>query len=104
MQKEINHTKKYTFILEFRGGTYIKQVSKKSIKKAFNKWISILTSESYKKYFSTKEQKFFKENSINLEQIVPLEGIENVWYNGFLYKNEYYHFHIILTNNGNVSD
>ncbi len=77
--------KKYTFIFEFKGGTYIAQVSSDNLNSAINKWANDV------EYFRSikmpdKEMSILKEDILNEEPIL-LQGLTYVWSVYLLIKN-----------------
>lgn len=81
--------KKYTFIVEFRGGTYISQYEALNVTDALQQWGKSLDSSIYTQRIVTKLQKDIASE----ENPVPIKGVENVWccsfspYNSFLLLN-----------------
>jgi len=72
---------KYTFIAEYRGGTYISQYEAFDMKTALLMWVNNLD----KRYFSVhKKQILQKEVSDNDYFPVPIDGIDNVWCTSYL--------------------
>ena len=80
--------KKFTFISEFRGGTYITQHSAKDISNALLMWIEYLDVSIYSKRIVLKLQE-----EINEEKPIPIKDLDSVWccsfspYNSFLLLN-----------------
>jgi hypothetical protein len=73
--------KKFTFIAEFRGGTYISQYDAENLKVALDIWAENLNT----KYFSkSKKEKIIVE--VNNKDLFPVEldGIKNAWCGVFL--------------------
>ena len=69
--------KKYTFILNLRGGTYISQVEEVDIKLAMFKWAKNIDTKSVQ-YLG----QYTKNQIIELmeeEEPVLIEGMNNVW-------------------------
>ncbi|MES2543546.1 MAG: hypothetical protein V4548_01580 [Bacteroidota bacterium] len=72
----------FTYVLEFRGGTYCTQVKSESVNKSVIVWIEKLKEEK-------KEIRYLADKTINeIELIVshkdyipvPLERLENIWF------------------------
>lgn len=86
--------KRYTFIAEYRGGTYISQYVAQTLKDALYMWAEKLDTE----IFSTS-----KRNRILLEvndpdQIpIPLKGLEKVWCSCYLSGESFLLLNIIET-------
>jgi len=73
--------KKYTFIVEYRGGTYISQYVAFDLKIALSMWVNHLD----KRYFSTHKKQLLQEEIPDIDFFpVPVEGIENVWCGSYL--------------------
>ena len=73
----------FTIICEYKGGTYTKQLGAESPVQAFEHWAGIFKSEEVLN--SSEKKKFAKEVEYALTEgnIVALEGLQNVWYEGF---------------------
>lgn len=69
--------KKYTFILDFRGGTYISQVESKNIATALNSWARVLDTRSIKYWGQSAKAELI--NLLEYEEAKPLTGMDNVW-------------------------
>ena len=73
--------RKYTFIAEYKNGTYISQYSAMNINEALSLWVNNLDN----KYFSThKKQKIEKEIFVNNFWPIAIDGVENVWCQAYL--------------------
>ncbi len=67
----------FTFILDYRGGTYIRQMAGRSLKRAIQEWAeSLQASEIYRLGNSGKQDLV---SALNDEQPIPIEGVQNVW-------------------------
>ena len=69
--------KRYTFIFEYEGGTYIKQVSALDIKSAIEMWSNLLGPE-IPNFNKKKKIQLLKESQ--LSEPTPIAGMENVWH------------------------
>jgi hypothetical protein len=69
--------KKYTFILSFRGGTYISQIHSKNIEVALIDWAKAININDIQ-YFG-KASKIELIELMKDEQPILLKGLENVW-------------------------
>ena len=69
--------KQFTFILEFRGGTYISQVNTDTIQIALTKWADNLSIDSIQ-YFGIVSK---KELQKLMRKEIPtlIHGMNNVW-------------------------
>lgn len=80
--------KKFTFISEFRGGTYITQYCAIDISNALLMWAESLDTSVYSKRVVIKLQK-----EIDEEIPIPIKNVDRVWccsfspYNSFLLLN-----------------
>ena len=86
--------KKYTFIVEYRGGTYISQYVAFDLKIALSMWVNHLD----KRYFSTHKKQLLQEEISDIDFFpVPVEGIENVWCGSYLSGKYFLLLNIIVT-------
>jgi hypothetical protein len=73
----------YTFIMEYRDGTYVSQVSAASVQTAVTQWAQNLNPGEIT-YFGTKLKKRLIEGLADdqrkLYKPVELRGLKNVWY------------------------
>lgn len=78
----------FTIICEYKGGTYTKQLSAEGPIQAFELWAGIFKSEDV--LTATEKKKFGKEVEYVLVDgnIVALESLQNVWYEGFSLDDE----------------
>lgn len=80
--------KKFTFISEFRNGTYITQYYAINISNALLMWAESLDISVYSKRIVIKLQK-----EIDKEIPIPIDGVDSIWccsfspYNSFLLLN-----------------
>ncbi|WP_142688651.1 MULTISPECIES: hypothetical protein [Chitinophaga] len=68
----------YTFIMEFRGGTYISQVNGSNINAAMILWGKSLDLSQVK--FLGEKGKSELQIELNNERPAKVEGVENVWF------------------------
>ena len=68
----------YTFITEFRGGTYISQVKEINVNAAMILWSKSLDLSQIK--FLGEKGKLELQAELNNESPTKLEGVENVWF------------------------
>ena len=78
----------FTIICEYKGGTYTKQLGAKNPVQAFEQWAGIFKSEDV--LTASEKKKFGKEvEYVSADgNIVALEGLQNVWYEGFSLDDE----------------
>ncbi len=84
--------KKYTFLVEFRGGTYISQHIEEDIYGALKTWAASLDTSIYPQRIIKKLQK-----EIVGEEPSPITGVENVWCCAFIPYNSFLLLNIIET-------
>ncbi|WP_291594582.1 hypothetical protein [Bacteroides sp.] len=67
--------KLYTFIADYKGGTYISQYMAKTLEEALSLWIINVD------FFNEKQLKSFKKNIEygNIEYPAKLDGLTNAW-------------------------
>ena len=85
----------YTFIMEFGGGTYIKQIEANSLKESLEKWLSLL---DYREISGAGSG--FAEYFINMsEEIDPVmvNGIKNVWCFSGIPMRQYCLVNVVMT-------
>ena len=78
--EEVIKMKLFTFIADYKGGTYISQYVAKTLEEALNLWINNVD------FFTDKQLKSFKKN-IKYGDIDPptkLNGLSNVWCTCFI--------------------
>ncbi len=67
---------KYTFVFEFKGGTYISQFKANSLKKAISKWVHEV---EIPKLTVKIRDKLIKETKMSDVKPILLTGLQNVW-------------------------
>jgi len=72
----MNH--RYTFIMDYLGGTYISQVEASNNREAMNKWLRELKIEDID-MFTREDQKNLIMNDFEDEEPVLITGMKNVW-------------------------
>lgn len=68
---------RYTFVMEFRGGTYISQVEAGSLTLAIEKWSNSIDTKQIKHLGSIGKSMLIKE--LESEDPSPLQGLDDVW-------------------------
>ena len=68
---------KYTFLFEYEGGTYIKQVKEVNLRKAMPIWAQLVVHDIPS--FGVRRRRQLM-NIIDVEGPVLLDGLENVWF------------------------
>ena len=85
----------YTYILYFKGGTYISQVQANSLKESMSSWANNININDIQ-YFG-KSAKSQLINQVVDDTAVLIRGLYNVWYAGFLISGVYTSCHIVKT-------
>jgi hypothetical protein len=86
--------KKFTFILEFRGGTYISQVYGNDLDQAKVAWLKDL-SISKVKYLGKKSLEELSSIVMD-DRFILLRGMDNVWCSSGSLKAGFYLVNVIL--------
>jgi len=87
----------FTFIMEFRGGTYIKQVTAQNERRAVEIWVNELNSNDIM-YFGQKSKNELIENIPELLEFMnPIDTVQNVWHTSYDLPTGYIDIHIIKT-------
>lgn len=87
----------YTFIMEFRGGTYISQVSAENIEQGLVNWCNDLKIDEIK-FFGKKTKENIRavlEEEYNTP--TPLESVANVWHFSIRIKVGFLFINIVKT-------
>lgn len=89
----------FTFVVEFRGGTYCSQVKAKNIGKSIIAWAEKLKSEKSEiQYLGNKTiDEIIILTQDNNYKPVPLNKLKNVWYVNYLTKQGFCSINIIQT-------
>jgi hypothetical protein len=69
----------YTFIMDFRGGTYISQVMAKNVASATKKWANQLDTTPIKHMGPAAKAEIIREMNNEIHYPVLLSGMSNVW-------------------------
>lgn len=92
--------KLYTYILEFKGGTYITQILSDSLEESLSTWLIQVEKEIKEiKHLGVQTIIQIREQLSNNEIDKPtlLTGLKNVWYVGISTKIGYLFINIVLT-------
>lgn len=78
-------SKTFTFVAEFRGGTYCTQVTAKNVNASLEKWINKLREEKEEiKYLEDAViEDLLRQSKIEDYKPVPLCGLMNIWFAHF---------------------
>ena len=89
----------YTFIMEFRAGTYIAQHTANSIDEAVTIWAKNLDTKQIMYLGEKTKKQFLKELPSELKEFppAPVATVQNVWFTSFLFKTGYARVNIIKT-------
>ena len=93
----------FTIVCEFRGGTYTKQLKAGSQKEAFGLWAALFKTDDFLSPIEVVEFAEEIENSMEEDNMVPLESLQNVWYEGFSIGDDLLEVLIINTNEAKVN-
>lgn len=98
--KEIDKESTFTFIVEFRGGTYCTQVKARNVNESINKWILKIKDEQTEiKHLGDKIiAELEKDLSEANNQPVLLKGLENTWCTSASTINGSFLINIVKTN------
>jgi hypothetical protein len=89
---------RYTFVIEFLGGTYVHQASGESPELALCAWLRNATDDDFE--WATHRAELLK--AISGEAAVPIEGCQNVWCISGLAGEFLFLIHIISTESGST--
>ncbi len=67
----------YTFILDFQGGTYISQLSSRSVNSAVKKWAKELDTDEIFGMGNSVKQEII--NEVEKDVPIPLKGLKRTW-------------------------
>lgn len=87
----------YTFLMEFRGGTYISQVESKSLSEATKLWVKQLNIEEIKHLGEKGKIEMIKEAE-NFE-LSALYSLKNIWFFCFRIKTGFIMVNVVKTDN-----
>jgi len=89
----------FTFIVNFRGGTYCSQVQSANINTATAKWIKEIEQQKDQiKHLGDKIiEELKKEIKDEINEPAPLEGLKNIWYTGYSTSQGSFHINIVQT-------
>lgn len=96
---EITDADLFTFVMDFRGGTYFDQLTAGSVKQAVNKWAENLNVAEIEHLGEKSKQQLINAlPDLNTNQIIkPLETAKNVWRFSFQFKTGFAVIHIVKT-------
>jgi len=87
---------RYTFVLEFEGGTYISQTSAANVDAAFNTWCE---ETQRKNFFAHRTTRFLKamQKQTPASKIALVSGVDGVWCLSCIFAGNLVLMHIALT-------
>ena len=87
--------RKFTFIVEYRGGTYISQYMAPSIIEAFRIWAKNLDLQNFPEKEKNKILKILDEDLEDLP--TPIDEVDNVWHHLFIVYRRTYFINVVET-------
>lgn len=87
----------YTFLMQFRGGTYISQVESKNLSEATKSWVKQLNIEEIK-YLGEKGKIEMIKEAENFE-LFALDTLKNIWFFCFRIKAGFIMVNVVKTDN-----
>lgn len=87
----------YTFIMEFRGGTYISQIESNSILSACKKWVKKIDVSEIKFFSDAVKAKLLLGMIDTDNKPTKLKGVKNVFFTGVLLGKHMAYIHIVVT-------
>ncbi|MFZ4633268.1 MAG: hypothetical protein ACOYNO_03570 [Saprospiraceae bacterium] len=87
----------FTIISEYKGGTYVHQVSAAGPVDAFAVWAEQMSGDTI---FTADEKTLFQEAvaySLSENSLVALDGLSNVWYEGFSLGDDLFEATLVAT-------
>ena len=85
----------YTFIMDFRGGTYISQSLEDSLENAVNKW-GLNLDITQINYLTASTKKELLDNLVDTE-VVEIDNMKNVWFFCFSIRTGFIKVNVIKT-------
>lgn len=88
----------FTFVVEFRKGTYISQVRSKNVIESFQRWAANIDPKMIK-HLDSKTLGFIKEHvqSKELDKPTKIDGMRNTWFAVLVTKKGALYINIIKT-------
>ena len=91
----MNKNNVYTFLLEYKGGTYLSQIKAESPQNALTKWSESLSVTEIKGLGEKTKEQLIKDTK--LEEPCLIEGMSNVWCATFVLANNLALLHYVQT-------
>lgn len=89
------HMELYTFIMEFRGGTYISQVYAEHLFESVQLWGKQLESNDIKHFGESGKNELLKE--LNDIELTKVKTVKNIWYFSLSIRKGYCAVNVIKT-------
>jgi len=87
----------YSFFMEFRGGTYINQITAENVNKAVELWANTLDIKGIQ-YLSKKSKEYIIDNlDFVFELMGNIDTVQNIWITQFGFKTGLATIHIFKT-------
>ncbi len=94
----MNRLNTFTFIMDFKGGTYCSQVKSRSIYLALKLWTNKLTEQRKEIKFLTLEKiDKIRNQIVEGEKPTKLKGLKNIWFVSFFLNKDIMFINIIKT-------
>ena len=90
------HKSRYTFVIEFLGGTYVRQATRRISRVALRVWLRLASEENLE--WASHRAELLR--AVSEEVAVPIEGCQNVWCISGLAGDHLFLIHIIGTESG----
>ncbi len=92
----------YTYVVEFRGGTYCSQIKAEDLYESLQGWVNEFGSKKNEiKYLGTKTINQLKAIiDANDDFPTELDGLKNIWYISLLTKSGFFRINIVKTELG----
>ena len=93
----------FTFLCEYKGGTYTSQLRASDTRTVFAHWAdrfleqNVLTEASEKAEFAAAVRYSLSEGGLT-----PLDGLTNVWYEGFSIGDDLLEVTVVSTSEGDI--
>lgn len=88
----------YTFLMQFRGGTYISQVESKNLSEATKLWVKQIKIEEIKHLGEKGQIEMIKKEAEDFE-LSALYSLKNIWFFCFRIKAGFIMVNVVKTDN-----
>jgi hypothetical protein len=90
----------YTFIMDYKGGTYISQAEAANEQEAIIRWIEKLDTTQVKGFSKSDKRKIIELGFSDDDRATPITGMQNVWYFNVRTKKGFAGINVIKTIKG----